>query len=354
MPEAARVTVLHYLGYDGDGGGIVTLVRVLAATGRFNCILGTNPGCLQRRHPPLPQLSLPPIKGEKVGPLNFWRARQVALAVKPWLAEADERVFHGHSRAGLLVALWLQRMGERRVVVSVHCYGRQRWFYRWAARRLEPKFFWLSPAMRNYYGMPGRDWEQCIPGGVLLSPIQPICAEPGRLRLGGIGAVERWKRWDLVLRAIAALPQGARERVSFTHIGVGDFRYTEELKEFATMHGLAGQIAFRCSEPSSEGLLSEIDALVIASRNEPFSMSMLEALAAGVPVLATDTGGARDVVRDGVNGHLYRAGDPVALAALLSEWLEHSPDWDREKIRNSTIPISRVAAQWAKVYSELR
>ena len=35
-----------------------------------------------------------------------------------------------------MVALWLARAGERRVVVSVHCYGRQRWFYRWAARQL--------------------------------------------------------------------------------------------------------------------------------------------------------------------------------------------------------------------------
>ena len=62
----------------------------------------------------------------------------------------------------------LAAAGERRVVVSVHCYGRRTWFYRWAAGRLGERLFWLSPAMKQHYEIDARggDWTQCVPGCV--------------------------------------------------------------------------------------------------------------------------------------------------------------------------------------------
>jgi glycosyltransferase involved in cell wall biosynthesis len=353
MSAASPFTVLHYTGYDDDQGGIVSVIRALAATGRDECILGLNQNGRQHREPPLPVVELPRLAGEKIGPLNFWRARAVARAARDWLAADARRIFHGHSRAGLLVALWLHFMGETRVVASVHCYGRQRWFYRWAARRLGARLFWLSPAMRSYYGGPGREWEQCIPGGVPASRVSPAAPVAAGLRLGGVGALVRWKGWHHVIEALALLPSGSRPRVTFTHIGAGDAGYLSEMRERAARLGVAAQVVFRGAEPSADALLGEIDALVIAAGNEPCSMAMLEALAAGVPVLAADTGGARDVIREGVNGALYRTGDPTALAAQLYRWLVQPLAWDREKIRATTIDIDRVAGQWAEVYAAL-
>ncbi len=346
-------TVLHYTGYDDDRGGIVSVVRALAGAGQFDCLLGVNPGAVQHRTPVLPLQELPRLTGEKIGPLNFWRARAMARAAAAWLRADRSRVFHAHSRAGLLVGLWLHGMGEKRFVVSVHCYGQQRWFYRWASGRLGPRLYWLSPAMRRYYGVPGHDWEQCIPGGVPPSRVAPAASFPGRLRLGGIGALEHWKNWPVVIEAIAALPPSARASVTFTHIGTGDPGVAGALRALVTARGLDVQIAFRGTEPNSDRLLSEVDALVIASRCEPFSMAMLEALAAGVPVLAADSGGAVDIIREGVNGRLHRTGDAAALAAQLSDWLARQPVFDVAAIRRTAVPIERVAAQWRRVYAEL-
>lgn len=353
MSEVERITVLHYTGYDDDGGGIVSVVRALADAGRCACVLGLNPGALQRRNPPLPVLELPRVAGEHVTLCNFWRARGVARVVADWLRSDPKRVFHGHTRTGLLVALWLLWMGERRLVVSVHCYGRRRWFYRWAARRLGSRLFWLSPEMRAYYGVTGDGWVQCIPGGVPFSRVQPTPGQPGRLRLGGIGAIEGLKNWAVVIEALAQLPPAEHSAVSFTHIGSGEPRLLAELKALATARGVAAQVAFRGPEPGPERLLAEIDALVVATRNEAFSMAMIEALAAGVPVLAADTGGACDVIREGVNGRLHRTGDPAALAAQLSEWLAQPPGFDAAAIRATAVPIKRVAAQWEQVYAQL-
>jgi glycosyltransferase involved in cell wall biosynthesis len=72
-----------------------------------------------------------------------------------------------------------------------------------------------------------------------------------------------------------------------------------------------------------------------------------------VPVLAADSGGAVDIIREGVNGRLHRTGDAAALAAQLSDWLARQPVFDVAAIRRTAVPIERVAAQWRRVYAEL-
>ena len=152
---------------------------------------------------------------------------------------------------------------------------------------------------------------------------------------------------------MALLPAGERARVSFDHIGTGDEAYRAKLVRLVAAGGLSAQVVFHGAEPSSERLLGVIDALVVASSNEPFSVAMLEALAAGVPVLAADSGGGADIITDGLNGRRYCTGEAAGLAALLREWLARSPAWPVEQIRATTVGIDRVAGQWAKVYSAL-
>lgn len=349
----APTEILHYTGYDDDRGGIVSVVRNLAATGRFACVLGMNRGGGQTRVPELPMLELPPVAGEEIGWANFWRTRRAAQAVRAWLQAGPGRIFHGHSRAGLLVALWLDWLGEKRVVASVHCYGRQRWFYRWAARRLGSRLLWLSPAMKRYYAVGDSSWQQCIPGGVPAGMVTRAMPRPGVLRLGGIGALVSWKGWSTVLDAMALLPERQCGRVTFEHIGTGPAEQVEKLRRLATARGLGGQVAFRGAEPSSARLLGAVDALVVASVNEPFSLAVLEALAAGVPVIAADSGGATDVIQAGVNGRLYPTGDAGALRTVLAEWLESPPPLAVERIRETTVPVERTAAQWAEFYARL-
>lgn len=357
----ALPTVLHYVGADDDRGGIVSTVRALTGETDFAGILGLNAGGKQHRTPLLPSMEFTRLEGETISLANFWRARIVAREVQQWLREDDQRIFHGHSRAGLLVALWLHYWREQRVVVSVHCYGKQRWFYRWAAHRLGNRLFWLSPAMRKYYDMQGAGWERCIPECVRAN-ISPILRVPSQslVRIAGVGFLVRWKGWHDVIEALALLPVETRARVRFDHIGpVGyapaDKRYAEELWKKTEAAGLAGCVRWLGEQPSSTPLLNESDCLVIASRNEPFSLAMLEALHAGVPLLAADSGGATDVVTLDRNGWLYRTGDPADLARLLRSLIETDA---LTRIRIDAGQLERfsaavVAAQWREVYARL-
>ncbi|HVU18593.1 MAG TPA: glycosyltransferase family 4 protein [Candidatus Didemnitutus sp.] len=360
MSDAPQRTVLHYVGYDHDAGGIVSTVRALASTGRFACVLGLNKQARHESRADLPVRTFSRVEGETIGPVNWLRTRRVAKSVRIWLRENPDGIFHGHSRAGLLVGEWLHRWGEKRVVVSVHCYGRQRWFYRRAAAKFGARLFWLTPAMRNYYGISGTGWEQCLPGGVTedffrWSPAKPF---PGQLRLGGAGEISVRKNWNLVLGAMAELPRALRPMVSFEHIGApahGFKRWAEALKSAAKKAGISEQVTWRGPEPSSHRLLSSIDLLVVPSRDEPYSMILQESLAAGVPVIAADSGGPADVVQPGKNGWLFRTGDHGDLSRVLRDRLTTS-DWadlDRAAIRATARRASEVAGQWAEVYREV-
>jgi len=360
MPTAPRFTVLHYVGCDVDRGGIVSVVRALAATGRFRCVLGVNPKFEQRRSPPLATLELPWVAGEKLGFDTFWRARFIARTIQTWLRADPARVFHGHSRAGLAVALWLRWFGESRVVVSVHCYGRQRWFYRWASRRLGDRLFWLSPAMKRYYAAGDASWSQCVPGCVSLAATQagkPSKAAPKRLRLGGIGALVRWKGWHVIVEALAALPAEVRDRISFRHIGGSDGSadsqsYATELRALTIASGLDDTIQWLGEQPSSEALLCELDCLVVASQNEPFSVAVLEALAAGVPVLAADSGGARDVLTPQC-GWFFRTGDAQDLARFIVTLAEGKAFQAVEITPGLVQPFAApvIAERWRQIYA---
>lgn len=356
--RAEPITVLQYVGYEDDRSGIVSVVRALAAAGRFECRLGVAPGFRQQRRPPLPVLELPAMPAEEISLRAWWRARAVARDVKMWIQQGTERVYHGHSRAGLLVALWLERWGERRAVVTVHAFGRQRWFYRWAARQLAGRLFWLSPAMKRYYGVPPPGWDGCVPNALVRPPRRR--REPGegtRVRLGGAGMLVRWKGWHLVLEALAALPRDLRDRISFSHIGADDGTaeseaYARELRALAERLGVAANVTWRGWEPSSEALLTEVDALVVSSVREPFSMAALEALGAGVPVIAADDGGPGDFIEEGRSGWFFRSGDAADLSRVLARLVQTDAlgqvSIDEDALRR--FDHATVAEQWREIY----
>jgi len=364
MPEP--VTVLHYLGYDRDDGGIVSVVRTLAATGKFTCVLGVNPGFEQRRMPPLATREFPTIAGETLGLKNFWRARRVAQAVRDWLAESPGHVFHGRSRAGLAVALWLHFSGERRVVASVHAYGRRRWFYRWASRRLKERLIWLTPAMKSHYGVEQESggWACCIPDGVALPARLPERKPPELplrvVRLVGVGTLISLKRWHLVLEALHRVPPAVRNKFRFTHVGGTDgseasTKYAAALRVQAAALGLDRLVEWRGDQPVTPELLQDMDCLVSPAHREALSVARLEALAAGVPVLAANSGGARDLIHPSRNGWLFRSGDPDDLARMLIMLAESdallSVRPTLEDLRPFSAPV--VADEWARVYARV-
>ncbi len=133
------------------------------------------------------------------------------------------------------------------------------------------------------------------------------------LVLGGLGALTGQKGFDLLLEAFAA---AGLDGASLVVGGEGEDR--KALEEQARGLGLDGRFFLPGFMRDVASYLAALDVFVLSSRSEGHPMVLLEAMAAGRPVVAVDIPGVRETVEDGVSGILVPQGDPGALAEALS------------------------------------
>lgn len=129
-----------------------------------------------------------------------------------------------------------------------------------------------------------------------------------------LGRLKRYKGVDLVLRAFARVRHpGAQLSIA----GAGDYR--PELERLAASLAVAGRVRFlgRVSEADKLDLLRRSWALAFASPKEGWGITNLEAAACGTPVVASNSPGLRESVRDGETGYLVPHGDVGAMAERL-------------------------------------
>jgi glycosyltransferase involved in cell wall biosynthesis len=130
--------------------------------------------------------------------------------------------------------------------------------------------------------------------------------------------LDEQKGHDVLLRAAARLPG-----VRFACAGDGPLR--DRLLAQARELGVAGRVAFLGYRDDLPSLLAACDLVVLPSRYEGLPISLIEAMAAARPVVATDIGGTRELVRDGETGVLVPPDDPEALADAIAD-LASRPD----------------------------
>jgi len=133
--------------------------------------------------------------------------------------------------------------------------------------------------------------------------------------VGWVGRLGYEKGPDLAIRAISGVPAA---RLVF----LGDGAMRAELEEQASRDNVANRVAWRGQVPRAGRLLRAFDVLLLSSRTEGTPIILLEALAAGVPIVAADVGGVSDVVRHEREALLAPAGDADALARAVQSCLE--------------------------------
>jgi glycosyltransferase involved in cell wall biosynthesis len=130
------------------------------------------------------------------------------------------------------------------------------------------------------------------------------------------------KGHDVLLRAAARVLQRLPD-VRFRIIGDGPTR--PALIELASALGISKSIEFLGHREDVPALLAESDVYAFPSRTEAFPNGLIEAMAAGLPVVASAVGGMLELVEDGRNGRLVAAGDDAALATRILELLTDAP-----------------------------
>jgi len=145
-----------------------------------------------------------------------------------------------------------------------------------------------------------------------IPPHAPLVAVLSRLN--------QVKGIDYFLEAAAIVTRRFKE-ARFVIIGdcviERDRAYKKALEEYAVTLGLGGRVLFAGLRLDVPELLSQITVSVLSSLSEGLSNTLLESLAAGVPVVATSVGGTPEAVVDGVTGFLVPPRDPAAMARAI-------------------------------------
>jgi glycosyltransferase involved in cell wall biosynthesis len=118
----------------------------------------------------------------------------------------------------------------------------------------------------------------------------------------------------------------------------------------------SSRIRFLGHVPDAGRLIASADLLVLSSSYEGLPVVVMEALAAGVPVVSTAVGGVPDLIKDGRNGFLTPSGDPAALAgAILRAMPPETHARLRKGARDSAdlVDISRTAQWFDRLYDEV-
>jgi L-malate glycosyltransferase len=165
---------------------------------------------------------------------------------------------------------------------------------------------------------PGR--VQTIYNGLDLSdwndPVRPAKA-PGQFLVTTVGNIRRVKGHDIFIKSAATIVQQFPQ-ASFSIAGdVLESDYFEELKTLIHDLNLSDHFRFVGGVTDLRQHLSNADVFVLPSRSEGFSNAIVEAMAASLPVVATNVGGNAEAVKDGVSGFIVPTEDPVALSAAI-------------------------------------
>jgi glycosyltransferase involved in cell wall biosynthesis len=220
----------------------------------------------------------------------------------------------------------------------------------------------------GYYGLPAAQ-VVVIPNGIdpaqLTAPTSPEADAAALRRTFGLPsacrvvitvgrlAVNKGQH-HLVAAAPAVLARFPA--VHFLLVGEGEAR--PGLAAQVAALGLEGHVTLAGHRNDVPALLRGSDVFVLPSLAEGFALALLEALAAGLPVVATRVGGAEEVIVPGENGFLVPPGDPDALAAALMAALALSPTEVaamREAARRmaARFDLTHTAAQTLALYRRL-
>ncbi len=152
-----------------------------------------------------------------------------------------------------------------------------------------------------------------------------------------VGRIVPIKRLDRFLAVAQRLRQ--REDIHFLIVGDGDLR--PELESSVAARALGDRVTWTGFRRDLPAIYCASDVVAITSDNEGTPVSLIEAQAAGVPVVTTDVGGARDVVEDGVTGRVLDAEDVSGMADSIAEILDDPALASRFAAAGRTHSLSR-------------
>ena len=181
-----------------------------------------------------------------------------------------------------------------------------------------------------------------------------------KFRVGTIGELAAVKRHEDLIKAARKIC-ATRDDVEFIIAGEDKSRNRENqsrLQKLIADSQLEDRVRLVRWADDIAGLVATFDLFVSTSESESFGMAMVEAMAAGVAIVATATAGASEIIQSNVNGRLVPIGDVDAIADAIGELLLHEEERARLGVGGQVIArehfgLERMVEETVQVYGEV-
>jgi len=364
--------VIHHLVIGGMENGLVNLVNNLPEGKYRHAIVCIEDYSAFRRRIARPDVEIIALHRSRIG---AWRMRfeifQLCRRLRPvivhsrnqsgldalfpaWLARVPTRIhgehgwdvdnLHGNKWKPALLRRLHAPLVDRYIVVSKH-------LERFLVDRIG-----LEPArvVQIYNGV---DTERFKPARQAPTDRLPEHFRGDEvLRIGSVGRLQPVKDQATLLRAFAALVQRHHEmRARLRLVIAGDGPLLADLRRLAESMGISEVTWFSGELDNIHQILPALDVFVLPSLNEGISNTILEAMACGIPIVATAVGGTTELVQDQVGGRLFAPGDVSALSEALAEYVAEPAHRKAQGIAARQIAVDRfslsqMVARYEAVY----
>ncbi len=272
-----------------------------------------------------------------------WHEVFLRNALRQHLAQAGECVVYAQDPFAARAALRARRGPHQRVVMAVHFRTSMadEWADKEQIRRDGTVFRAIRQVERRtipqvkalvYVSRWARDalssWmpeAAAVPSAVIGNFVKPLPARPDQDPLGDlvtIGNLDIVKNHRFLLAVLAEAKRAGRT-LTLDIFGEGPCR--KDLVQQARSMGLEEQVRFRGFRPDVRDFLPRYQAYVHASYSESSSLAIMEAMAAGLPIVAGNIGPISELCDDGVEARFWSLDDPARAAALLTGFLDCEP-----------------------------
>lgn len=231
---------------------------------------------------------------------------------------------HGHLTRGAFYAGWAGRLAAVPNVATAHSTNAGKHFGRAgriiavsdAVGRFLAGCGYPRAILRTvHHGVPDYAAQPRLPRDVLRARLQlddaPVLAMVARFLPA--------KGHDIALRALARLSE---RRWTLVLAGALDTRGAEEMQQLAAQLGIAARVRFVGHSDDVASIYGCADILLAPSRREALSLTLLEAAAFALPIVATDVGGIGEAVANGETGLLVPSENPAELAVAIGSLLD--------------------------------
>jgi glycosyltransferase involved in cell wall biosynthesis len=354
------VKILHVV-ENLERGGLERMVVDLAARQRADghevrvaCVF--NEGLLAAE---LDTLGVPVVACGKRDGLDLRAMRRLRQAMRA----AQGGVLHTHNAAAHYLACaaglglaWRRVVNTRHGMGAADARSRKEWLYRRAMPRTDVVAAVCEAARARFQaqGVAPRGRLLAVGNGIRIDAFAPGDAQArgalahaldlgeGARIVGSVGRLNPVKDQAMLLDAFARV-HAAMPHAALVIAGEGPAR--PGLEAQARELGVAHRVRLLGDRHDVAALLRGFELFALSSRSEGYSIALLEACAAGLPIVATDVGGNGEIVMDGRNGLLVPAQDPVAFARAMAAVLGDPAMAAR---------MGATGQAWAAVHGSLR